>query len=138
MPDQARAIPLRPELSLGSDPASVRRRIEAMERLLERSFHVPGTKLPVGLDSIIGLIPVAGDILAGAIGLYCVWEARNLGMSKWHLVRMLGNIGFDTLVGSVPLAGDVFDFLFLSNTRNLRIIRRHLDKHHPSSKIIEG
>lgn len=138
MPDQARAIPLRPELSLGSDPASVRRRIEAMERLLERSFHVPGTKLPVGLDSIIGLIPVAGDILAGVIGLYCVWEARNLGMSKWHLVRMLGNIGFDTLVGSVPLAGDVFDFLFLSNTRNLRIIRKHLDKHHPSSKIIEG
>ena len=138
MPDQARAIPLRPELSLGSDPASVRRRIEAMERLLERSFHVPGTKVPVGLDSIIGLIPVAGDILAGVIGLYCVWEARNLGMSKWHLVRMLGNIGFDTLVGSVPLAGDVFDFLFLSNTRNLRIIRKHLDKHHPSSKIIEG
>ena len=59
-------------------------------------------------------------------------------MSKWHLVRMLGNIGFDTLVGAVPLAGDVFDFLFLSNTRNLRIIRKHLDKHHPSSKIIEG
>lgn len=138
MPDPARAIPMRPELPLGSDPASVRKRIEAVERVLERSFHVPGTRLPVGLDSIIGLVPVAGDILAAVIGLYCVWEARNLGMSKWHLVRMAGNIGFDTLVGSVPLAGDLFDFLFQSNTRNLRIISKHLDRHHPQSRIIEG
>ncbi len=138
MPDQARAIPMRYELPLGSDPVSVRRRIEAMERLLERSFHIPGTKLPVGLDSIIGLVPVAGDFLAAALGLYCVWEARNLGMSKWQLTRMAANIGFDTLVGSVPLAGDVLDFLFLSNTRNIRIIRKHLDKHHPHSKIIEA
>jgi hypothetical protein len=94
--------------------------------------------MPVGLDSIIGLVPVAGDILAAAIGLYCVWEARNLGMSKWQLARMGANIGFDTLVGAVPLAGDVFDFLFQSNTRNVKIIRKHLDKHHPHTKIIEG
>jgi hypothetical protein len=138
MPEQARAMPMCSELPLGRDPASVRKRIEVVERLLERSFTVPGTKLPVGLDSVIGLVPVAGDILAAAMGLYCVWEARNLGMSKWHLVRMMGNIGFDTLVGSVPLAGDLFDFMFLSNTRNLRIIRKHLDKHHPHTKIIEG
>lgn len=82
MPDPARAIPLRPELPLGNDPASVRRRIEVVERLLERSFTVPGTRLPVGLDSIIGLVPVAGDLIGAAIGLYCVWEARNLGMSN--------------------------------------------------------
>ena len=138
MPDQARAIPMRPEFPLGSDPASVRKRIEMMEKLLERSFHVPGTKMPVGLDSIIGLVPVAGDIIAAVMGLYCVWEARNLGMSKWHLVRMAGNVGFDTMVGAVPVAGDLFDFLFMSNTRNLRIIRKHLDKHHPHTGIIEG
>ncbi len=138
MPEQVRAIPMRSELPLGKDPASVRKRIEIVEQLLERSFTVPGTKLPVGLDSIIGLVPVAGDILAAAMGLYCVWEARNLGMSKWHLVRMTGNIGFDTLVGMIPLAGDAFDFLFRSNTRNLRIVRKHLDKHHPQSRIIEG
>jgi len=138
MPDQARAIPFRQDLPLGNDPASIRRRIEIVERLLERSFTVPGTKLPVGLDSIIGLVPVAGDVLTAAIGLYSVWEARNLGMSKWHVARMMGNIGFDTLVGMIPLAGDAFDFLFQSNTRNLKIIRKHLDKHHPHSRIIEG
>jgi hypothetical protein len=125
-------------LPLGNDPVSVRRRIEAIERLMERSFTVPGTRLPVGLDSIIGLVPVAGDILAAAIGLYCVWEARNLGMSKWQVARMAANIGVDTIVGAVPLAGDLFDFMFRSNTRNLRIIRKHLDKHHPHSRIIEG
>jgi hypothetical protein len=138
MPVQARAVPFRPELPMGSDPVSVRRRIEAVERLMERSFTVPGTRLPVGLDSIIGLVPVAGDILAAAIGLYCVWEARNLGMSKWQVARMTANIGVDTLVGAVPLAGDLFDFMFRSNTRNLRIIRKHLDKHHPHSRILEG
>jgi hypothetical protein len=138
MPDHARAIPFRQDLPLGNDPVSVRRRIEIVERLLERSFTVPGTKLPVGLDSIIGLVPVAGDVLTAAIGLYSVWEARNLGMSKWHVARMMGNIGFDTLVGMIPFAGDAFDFLFQSNTRNLKIIRKHLDKHHPHSRIIEG
>jgi hypothetical protein len=138
MPVQARAFPFRPELPLGNDPASVRRRIEVVERLLERSFTVPGTRLPVGLDSIIGLVPVAGDLIGAVIGLYCVWEARNLGMSKWQLARMGGNIGFDTLVGMIPFAGDAFDFVFRSNTRNLRIIRKHLDRHHPQSRIIEG
>ncbi|MBM3594429.1 MAG: DUF4112 domain-containing protein [Alphaproteobacteria bacterium] len=138
MPVQARAVPFRPELPLGNDPVSVRRRIEAIERLMERSLTVPGTRLPVGLDSIIGLVPVAGDILAAAIGLYCVWEARNLGMSKWQVARMTANIGVDTIVGAVPLAGDLFDFMFHSNTRNLRIIRKHLDKHHPHSRTIEG
>jgi len=67
-----------------------------------------------------------------------VWEARNLGMSKWHLTRMAGNVGFDALLGIVPVVGDAADFMFRSNTRNLRIIKKHLDKHHPATKVIEG
>lgn len=126
------------ELPLGSDPASVRQRIETLERVLERSFTVPGTKQPFGLDAIVGLIPVAGDLVSAALGLYIVWEARNLGMSKFHLARMVANVGFDTAVGAIPLAGDVFDFMFRSNSRNLKMIRRHLDKHHPASRIIEA
>lgn len=138
MVEQARPRPMRPELPLGSDPASVRRRIEAIEALMERSIPLPGLKSPVGLDAVIGLVPVAGDLLAAALGLYVVWEARNLKMSKWQLARMAANVGFDTLIGAVPVAGDAFDFFFRSNTRNLRIIRKHLDKHHPHTKIIEG
>ena len=125
-------------LPLGSDPASVRRRIEALEQLFERSFIVPGINRPIGLDAIVGLLPVAGDTIMALAGLYLVWEARNLGMSKWQMLRMIGNVAIDWLLGSVPVAGDVFDFLFRSSSRNLRIIRRHLDRHHPSTRIIEG
>lgn len=134
-----RATRLVPEgLSLGSDPRSVRRRIEAMERLLDRAFVVPGINKPIGLDAIVGLVPVAGDTIAAAMGLYLLWEARNIGMSKWQLTRMAGTVGFDWLLGLVPVAGDVFDFFYRSNSRNLKRIRRHLDRHHPGSGIIEG
>lgn len=125
-------------LPLGRDPLSVRMRIEAMEKVLERSFTIPGTKIPFGLDAIVGLVPVAGDILAAGMGLYLVWEAKNLGMSKWQLARMATNVGIDTLLGAVPLAGDLFDFLYRSNSKNLRIVRRHLDRHHPATRVIEG
>ena len=118
-------------VSLGRDPAAVRQRIEAMERLLERSFTIPGIRMPVGLDAVAGLVPVLGDLLAAALGAYLVWEASNLGLPKWKLWRMAGNVAFDSAIGAVPVAGDVFDLLFRSNSRNLRIVKRHLDKHHP-------
>jgi len=83
---------------MGNDPRAVRMRVEALEKLLERAFHIPGTKIPFGLDSIIGLVPVLGDIITAAMGAYMVWEARNLGMSKWQLIRMTANVGIDTAI----------------------------------------
>ena len=136
-PDQfdriARDLP-----GFGSDPASVRRRIEAMEAMLEGLFVLPGTNRRVGLDSLVGLIPVIGDLATAAMGAWLVWEARNLGMSKWQITRMAANVGIDTVIGAIPFAGDAFDFFFKSNTKNLKIIRKHLDKHHPGTVIIEG
>ena len=126
------------ELPTGNDPVSVRKRIEAMEQLLERSFTIPGVNYPVGLDSIIGLVPVLGDIVTTVMGAYLVWEAKNLNMPKWKLWRMAGNVGFDALLGAVPVVGDAADFLFRSNTRNLRIVKMHLDKHHPAARTIDG
>jgi hypothetical protein len=125
-------------LKLGRDPASVRMRIEAMERLLERLFVVPGINRPVGLDTLIGFVPVVGDLAGAGLGAWMVWEARNLGLSKFKIARMAGNVGLDTMIGLVPFVGDVADFLFRSNTRNLRMLKRHLDKHHPATAIIEG
>jgi len=119
------------DLPLGRDPGAVRQRIEVMEQLLERSFVIPGINRAVGLDAIVGLVPVLGDVVTAAMGAYIVWEASNLGLPKWKLWRMAGNVAFDSAVGAIPLVGDVFDVLFRSNTRNLRIVRRHLDKHHP-------
>ena len=124
--------------SLGSDAAAVRQRVEAMEKLLERSLTIPGTKIPIGLDALAGLIPVAGDLITAAMGAWIVWEGRNLGMPKWQLWRMAANVGFDTAIGAVPVVGDVFDFAFRSNSKNLAIIKRHLDKHHPATRVIAG
>ena len=132
-----RPRPMGLNIPTANDPASVRRRIEAMEKLLEGVFHVPVLGR-VGLDSIIGLVPVVGDVVTAAMGAYLVWEARNLGIPKWKLWRMAGNIAFDSAVGAIPVAGDLFDFAFKSNTRNLRMVKAHLDKHHPATRVIEG
>ena len=123
--------------SLGSDPASVRQRIEGMEHLLERLFVIPGTNHRVGLDVLLDLIPIVGSVSAAALGSYIVWEARNLNMSKWQMTRMAGNIGVDMLLGAIPWIGAIPDYFFRSNTRNVRIIKRHLDKHHPATRTIE-
>jgi len=130
--------PIADRLPVGRDPMSVRRRLEAMEGMLERMFVVPGINRPVGLDTIVGFVPVVGDVITAAMGAWLVWEARNLGMSKFQLARMAGNIGIDTALGAVPLVGDLFDFVFRSNSRNLRIVKRYLDKHHPETMTIEG
>ena len=125
-------------LSLGTDPQSVRTRVEAMERLLERVIVIPGINRSIGLDVILDVVPVAGDVAAAALGSYMVWEAKNLGMSKWQMARMAGNVGFDFLLGLIPWVGAIPDFFFRSNTRNLKIIKRHLDKHHPGTRTIEA
>ena len=137
MEDRNRLRPMGIDLPIGTDAASVRRRIEAMEQLLERSFTVPGVNYKIGLDSVAGLVPVVGDFVTAAMGMWLVWEARNLGLPKWKLWRMTGNVAFDTAVGAVPVVGDAFDFLFRSNSKNLKIVKRHLDKHHPATRTIE-
>ncbi|MEO6225261.1 MAG: DUF4112 domain-containing protein [Sphingomicrobium sp.] len=125
----------------GTDPHSVRKRIEAMERILERLVVVPGINRPVGLDAILDLVPVAGDVAAAALGSYIVWEARNLGMSKAQLARMSGNVGVNWLLGLfsvIPVIGVIPTLLFRSNSYNLKIIKRHLDKHHPDTATIDS
>ncbi len=122
----------------GTDPVSVRRRVELMERLLERLFILPGINRPVGLDVVANAIPVVGPLLTSGLGAYIVWEARNLGLSKWQLARMGSNVGFDALLGAIPFIGAIPDFFFRSNSRNLRIIRRHLDRHHSGTAVVEG
>ena len=125
-------------LPTGTDPQSVRQRVEAMEKLLERLIVIPGINKPVGLDVILDLVPVVGDIAAAALGAYIVWEARNVGMSRWQITRMAGNVGFDWMLGLIPWVGAIPDFFFRSNTRNLKMIKRHLDKHHAGGATIDA
>ena len=125
------------DLPVGRDPASVRRRVEAMERLLEGLFVIPGTNRRVGLDVILDLVPFAGETVAAILGGWMAWEASNLGMPKRQIARMFGNVGVDWVLGLIPWVGAIPDFFFRSNTRNLKIIKRHLDRHHPATAVLE-
>ncbi|THA60605.1 DUF4112 domain-containing protein [Ensifer sp. ENS06] len=106
------------------------RRIRGLVRLMDTALRIPGTRVSVGADSVLGLIPGVGDFAAAAISLVIVNEARRLGVPNDKLVKMLVNVGFDTVAGSVPVLGDVFDIYFKSNRRNLQLVLDHLGLDH--------
>ena len=100
------------------------RRLEMLEKLLDRRFRVLG--VPIGLDGVIGLVPGAGDTVTALLSSYIVYEAWQLGASRSVLARMVGNIALDYVLGLVPVVGDVADFFHKSNTRNLRLLKQEL------------
>ena len=104
------------------------RRMQTVANLLDTAFVIPGTKQRVGIDAIIGLIPGAGDVLTTLLSSYIIWEARNLGVSRVALARMLANLGIHAAIGSLPIVGDLFDAFFRVNQRNMRIVRSQLHK----------
>jgi hypothetical protein len=103
-------------------------RLEMIAKVLDVAFILPGTKIRYGVDGIVGLIPVVGDIIAAALSLWVVYEARALGAPWYITARMLGNVAFQGVVGTVPVAGDAIDVLFRANMRNARLLRRWLEK----------
>jgi len=113
-------------------------RLEAIAKLLDVAFIVPGTNFRYGIDGLIGLIPVVGDIITTAISLWLVREARALG-APWHITaRMLANVAVDGVVGLVPVAGDAFDVMFRANVRNVRMLKRWLDRQPREQKRPRG
>jgi hypothetical protein len=114
-----------------SDPAieaSVAR-IEAISRLMDDLFEIPGTNVRVGLDAMIGLVPLVGDLISQVVSSYIIWEARQLGVSRFTIGRMIANSALDTVVGIIPFAGDAFDVAFRANRKNLALLKGHLAKH---------
>ncbi len=104
-------------------------RIEAVSHLMDDLFEIPGTKVRVGLDALIGIVPVVGDLISQVVSSYIIWEARQLGVSRFTMWRMIGNTAVDTVVGIVPVAGDAFDVAFRANRKNLALLKGHLAKH---------
>lgn len=118
-------------LSRSSDYSSRSRsgalqRMEAVANLLDTAFVIPGTKQRVGIDAFIGLIPGLGDVATTLLSSYIIWEARNLGVSRFALFRMIGNLAIHATAGAIPIGGDLFDSFFRVNQRNMRIVRAHL------------
>ena len=103
-------------------------RITAVAKLIDSCSPSPGRAYRLGVNSLLGLVPVVGDIAAQAVAAYLIWEARQLGVPKLTMWRMVGNTLIDTVVGAVPLVGDAFDVAFRANMKNLRLLQRHLEK----------
>lgn len=103
-------------------------RMQTVANLLDTAFVIPGTRQRVGIDAVIGLIPGLGDILTTILSSYVIWEARNLGVSRLALARMLTNLAVHAAIGSVPVIGDMFDAFFRVNQRNMRIVRAQLER----------
>lgn len=118
----AGAIPL-------SEIPSTQARLKRLRRLawlIDGVFKLPGTRFRFGLNSIVGLVPIGGDAVLGALSLYIIYEAAQLGVPGPQLARMLGNVALEVAGGSVPVLGDIFDMALKANLRNLAIIERHV------------
>ena|SRR2546421_666322 len=114
--------------------ASSLSRVRVVSDLLDNALRIPGTQIRIGLDPVIGLIPGFGDLAGGLASTYIILEAARAGAPASLLLRMLGNVGIDSLLGSVPVAGDLFDVVWRSNTRNVRLLERHLEAPHATRR----
>lgn len=103
-------------------------RIEALAKMLDSAIRIPGTNVVMGLDAVLGLVPVIGDAISGAIASYIIWEARRLGAPRWLIARMAMNTTLDTVVGSIPVVGDLADIAYKSNLKNIALLKRHAEK----------
>ena len=101
-------------------------RLKKLEQRLDRQFSLFGVQF--GLDGVIGLVPVVGDVVTAAMGLYLILEARRLGARRWTMARMLINWALDFGLGAIPVLGDIFDILFKSNSKNLRLLIADLER----------
>jgi hypothetical protein len=99
--------------------------LRSISRLLDSAFVVPGTNYRIGLDPIIGLIPLVGDLASPLFTIAILWQGRDLGLPRIVQLRMIFNAAIDMLIGAVPLAGDLFDFVWKSNQMNLLLLERH-------------
>ena len=101
-------------------------RLHKLSRWLDESINVPGTAYRVGWEPIIGLIPVAGDVITGLISFYIIAEAVKLKAPVFVIIRMLLNTAVDLVIGTIPFAGDLFDFGWKANKRNIELLRRYV------------
>ncbi len=103
-------------------------RLDTLGRVLDSAVRIPGTDLRLGVDAIVGLVPVVGDAITTAISGYVIYEAHRLGASRWTIARMAANTTIDGVVGMIPIVGDAFDLMYKANSKNIALLRRHLER----------
>jgi Domain of unknown function (DUF4112) len=110
------------------DARAARERLSRLAWLLDSSIPVPGTGFAIGLDALIGLFPVVGDVVGVLLSSYILREAARLGVPKSTLFRMALNVGMEGLAGMIPVVGDVFDAAWKANQRNVRLLDASLER----------
>lgn len=108
----------------------IERRVEAIEslaELMDSQFPLPGTKMRIGVDTIIGLIPGIGDTISLSIAGYIVLQSARLGVGTQRIIQMLINIFIDWLIGLIPIIGDFFDIGWKGNLKNAAILRDYAE-----------
>jgi len=110
---------------MGSSEESRLRRLDTLSRILDSAFPIPGTRLRVGLESLLGLIPGIGDTIGAVLSVYIIFEAARFGLPKRTLLRMIGNVAVEALVGVFPIVGDIFDIAWQANVKNMALLRAH-------------
>ncbi len=103
------------------------RRTRSVARILDESVRVPGTNFRIGIDPVLGILPVSGDIVAALLSLYIVLEAARIGVPPRTLARMGFNIAVDTAVGSVPILGTLFDAVWKANVWNVALLEEQIE-----------
>ena len=117
---------------------AARARLSRLAWLLDSSIPIPGTPFSIGLEALLGLVPVAGDLAGVLLSGYIIREAAALGVSRSILARMALNVAVEGLAGMVPLAGDVFDAAFKANQRNVRLLHAYLDQPARTTRASRG
>ncbi|HTX40900.1 MAG TPA: DUF4112 domain-containing protein [Acidobacteriaceae bacterium] len=100
--------------------------VDRFAHLLDDCFRIPGTRIRLGLDGLIGLIPGLGDALGGIASCVLIVAAWVRGVPYVTLIRMMVNLAVDVLIGAIPFFGDIFDIAWKANRRNYRLMMRHL------------
>jgi hypothetical protein len=103
------------------------RRCRTIANLLDDAVRVPGTDRKIGIDPLVGLLPIAGDAVMAALSGYVVAEAIRLDVPRETVLQMIGNVLVDFLGGSIPVIGDLFDAAFKANVRNVQLLEEALD-----------
>jgi hypothetical protein len=103
-------------------------RLEKFSRYTDSSIGIPFTRFRIGMDGIIGLVPVVGDMAGLALSGYVLLEAQRAGASRDVKLRMLRNMGIDFVGGLLPVVGDAFDAIYKANTRNTRLLKSYLEE----------
>jgi hypothetical protein len=118
------AKPLEGEWLPPETPAerAARQRLRFIAWLLDSSIPIPGTRFTIGVEALIGLIPLLGDLIGVLASSYILAEAHRLGVRRAVLLRMAFNVAVEGIVGIVPLLGDVFDAAWKANVRNVRLL----------------